>query len=111
MRNPSIPALLLCAFALGCGAALPPSELVVARESYANSAKGPAAQYRPDTLQDAKESLDSAEHSFDKNGPSDGTKYLARVAALKAQQADSDGRTAIAKKEKEDADKKLEAAI
>jgi outer membrane protein OmpA-like peptidoglycan-associated protein len=112
MTSRSLTAFALsAAFVAGCGSALPPSELVVARESYANSAKGPAAQYRPDTLQDAKDSLDNAEHSFDKNGPSDGTKYLARVAALKAQQADSDGRTAIAKKEKEDLEKKYAQAV
>src|ERR1700744_3821363 len=100
MITRSLSALALTTlFALGCGSALPPSELVVARESYANSAKGPASTYRPDTLQDAKESLDVAEKMFDKSGQSDATKYLARVATLKAQQADSDGRTAIAKKQ------------
>ena len=47
MRTPSIPALLLCTLAVGCGASLPPAELVLARESYANTAKGPAKDYRP----------------------------------------------------------------
>jgi outer membrane protein OmpA-like peptidoglycan-associated protein len=107
----AFPLVALASLAVACGSALPPSELVVARESYSNAAKGPASQYRPDTLQDAKEALDTAEKRFDKDGPADSTKYLARVATLKAEQADSDGRTAIAKKQKEDADKKLEATI
>jgi outer membrane protein OmpA-like peptidoglycan-associated protein len=114
MRHPSIQAVLvssLAVLAVGCGAALPPSELVLARESYANTAKGPAAQYRPDTLQDAKEALDAAEKKFDKDGPSEFTRYLSRVAALKAEQADADAQTAIAQKQKDEADKKLESVI
>jgi outer membrane protein OmpA-like peptidoglycan-associated protein len=90
----------------GCGAALPPSELVTARESYARASHGPAAQYKPDELHEAKEALDTAEGSFDKDGPSPETKDLAYAAGLKSEEAEADAQTTIAIKEKDDTQKK-----
>ena len=64
MKNPSFarkvtPGLaassLLVLTLAACGTALPPSELVTARESYARASHGPAAQYKPDELHEAKD--------------------------------------------------------
>jgi outer membrane protein OmpA-like peptidoglycan-associated protein len=98
--------ILLGGILAGCGAALPPSELVTARESYARASHGPAAQYKPDELHEAKEALDTAESSFDKDGPSPETKDLAYAAGLKSEEAEADARTTLAVKEKDEAQKK-----
>jgi outer membrane protein OmpA-like peptidoglycan-associated protein len=109
---PRFPSLLLAAPALAalvaCGATLPPAELVTARESYARASHGPAAQYKPDELHDAKEALDRAESSFDKNGDGPNTKDLAYAAGLKSEEAEADARATIANKDKDDAQKKAQ---
>ncbi|MGO8995636.1 MAG: OmpA family protein [Polyangiaceae bacterium] len=94
---------------VACGTTLPPSELVTARESYARASHGPAAQYKPDELHDAKEALDTAEGAFSKDPSSDNTKDLAYAAGLKAEEAEADAQTTIAIKEKEDAQKKAQS--
>jgi outer membrane protein OmpA-like peptidoglycan-associated protein len=98
-------ALLMCA----CGTSLPPSELVTARESYARASHGPAAEYKPDELHEAKDALDTAESSFDKDGPSDKTKDLAYAAGLKSEAAEADAQTTIAMKEKDETQKKAQS--
>ncbi len=94
--------------ALACGAALPPSELVSAREAYARASHGPAADFKPDELHEAKEALDTAEASFNKDGPSPNTKDLAYAAGLKSEEAEADARTTIALKEKDEVQKKAQ---
>jgi outer membrane protein OmpA-like peptidoglycan-associated protein len=102
------PLVLATSTLLACGSALPPSELVTARESYARASHGPAAQYKPDELHEAKESLDTAEASFNKDGPSDNTKDLSYAAGLKSEEAEADAQTAIAVKEKDEVQKKAQ---
>lgn len=95
--------------AVACSSALPPSELVTARESYARASHGPAADIKPDELHEAKEALDSAEASFNNNGPSPNTKDLAYAAGLKSEEAEADAQTTLAQKEKDEAMKKANA--
>ena len=89
-----------------CGTTLPPAELVQARESYARASHGPAAQYKPDEVHEAKEALDTAESSFNKDGDSPETKDLAYAAGLKSELAEAEAETTIATKEKDEAVKK-----
>lgn len=86
---------------VGCGATLPPKELVDARAAYQTAAKGPAAQQSPAELHVAKQSLDQAERSFNDEGDAPQTKDFSYVAIRKAQLADASARTALAVKEKE----------
>jgi outer membrane protein OmpA-like peptidoglycan-associated protein len=103
-------AFSLAAFALvACGATLPPAELVTARETYARASHGPASQYKPEEIHEAKEALDIAENSFDKNGDAPQTKDLAYAAGLKSEEAEADARAAVALKEKEESEKKAQS--
>jgi len=103
------PFALAASTILACGTALPPSELVTARESYARASHGPAAEFKPDELHEAKDALDTAESSFSKDGPSPETKDLAYAAGLKSEEAEADARTMIAQKEKDEAQKKSQS--
>jgi outer membrane protein OmpA-like peptidoglycan-associated protein len=110
MRFGSLPVIALATSTLlACGTTLPPSELVTARESYARASHGPAAQFKPDELHEAKDALDTAESSFSNNGASPETKDLAYAAGLKSEEAEADARTTIAQKEKEDTLKKAQS--
>jgi outer membrane protein OmpA-like peptidoglycan-associated protein len=93
----------------GCGTTNPPEELVQARETYARVSKGIAAQYKPDELHEAKEALDNAQQSFDKDGPSPETRDLSYAAGLKAQQAEAEAATIVAVAEKDANEKKAQA--
>lgn len=86
---------------VGCGATLPPKELVDARAAYQTAAKGPAAQQSPAELHVAKQALDQAERSFNDEGDAPQTKDFSYVAIRKAQLADASARAALALKEKE----------
>jgi outer membrane protein OmpA-like peptidoglycan-associated protein len=86
---------------IGCGATLPPKELVDARAAYQTAAKGPAAQQSPAELHVAKQALDQAERSFNDEGDAPQTKDFSYVAIRKAQLADASARAALALKEKE----------
>jgi len=99
MRKTSL--LALTTILVGCGATLPPKELVDARAAYQTAAKGPAAQQSPAELHVAKQSLDQAERSFNDEGDAPQTKDFSYVAIRKAQLADASARAALAVKEKE----------
>jgi len=88
-----------------CSATIPPAELVQARAVYARASAGPAAQWKPDELHDAKEALDAAEGSLTKYGDTPDTKDLSYTAGLKAEQAEVDAATVLALKERDDAQK------
>ena len=95
-------------FIAGCGATLPPKELVDARAQYQTASKGPAAQQSPAELHVAKQSLDVAERSFSDDGDSPTTKDLSYIAIRKAQLADASARAALAIKEKEAAEREAQ---
>jgi outer membrane protein OmpA-like peptidoglycan-associated protein len=99
------------ALTIACGATMPPSELVTARNTYQRASKGVAAQYKPDELHVAKESLDTAEASFEKDGDSQKTKDLAYTAGLRAEIAEADARTMVALKEKADAERQAQSSL
>ncbi len=81
------------AAATGCATTMPPQDLITARTDYTNASHGAAAAYDPADLHLAREALEAAEHSFDKNGASAETVDLAYVADRRAQTAEARGRT------------------
>lgn len=87
-------------FATGCAAALPPPELVEARNTYGRVSKGPAAELKPDSLLSAKQQLDRAESIFADKGDDTATKDAAYIATRKALFAESDANTVAANKAK-----------
>lgn len=89
----------------GCGATMPPKELVDARAAYQTASTGPAAQQSPADLHVAKQALDQAERSFVDEGDAPETKDFSYVAIRKAELADASARTALAIKEKEAAER------
>jgi len=90
-------ALLLCAAALlGCSQAVP-KELTDARRAYQSAAQGPALQQNPAQLHTAQQSLKLAEQTFEDEGDSDRTRDRAYVAMRKAQIADTQARTDVAR--------------
>lgn len=92
-----------------CGSTNPPEELVTAQETYARISKGPATQYKPDELHDAKEALDGAQKAFADKGTTPEVRALAYAAGLKAELAEADANTVVAINEKEQNEKKLQA--
>jgi outer membrane protein OmpA-like peptidoglycan-associated protein len=77
----------------GCATTMPPQDLLTARADYTNASHGAAAAYDPSDLHLAREALDAAEHSYDKNGASTETIDLAYVADRRAQTAEARGVT------------------
>jgi|HubBroStandDraft_1064217.scaffolds.fasta_scaffold02436_6 outer membrane protein OmpA-like peptidoglycan-associated protein len=77
----------------GCATTMPPQDLLTARADYANASHGTAAAYDPSDLHLAREALDAAEHSYDKNGASAETVDLAYVADRRALTAEARGVT------------------
>jgi outer membrane protein OmpA-like peptidoglycan-associated protein len=83
--------LLVMGAGAGCGASLPPQDLLTARASYGRAAAGPAATLDPADLHSADESLKVAEQSFVRDGDTQGTRDLAYVAERRAQIAEAHG--------------------
>jgi len=84
-----------------CGSAVLPPELASARSVYDRAAHGPAASLDPTDLHTAKESLDAANQSFEKDGASQATLDLSYTAERSAETAESRARTLQAKAETE----------
>lgn len=78
---------------VGCGAAAVPPELSAARTAYTHAASGPTASIAPADLHEAKQSLDTAERSFEKDGDSQKTRDLGYAAERQAKIAESRART------------------
>src|SRR5450432_2093096 len=102
---PALITVSLSAWLLACGTAAVPKELMDARAAYADAAKGPAADLAPAQLDTAKQSLDSAQRSFDDDGPSQKTKDLAYVAQRRAELAAAEGGREKAERKRSAADK------
>jgi len=94
-------ALLALAGAAGCATAMPPPELVTARSVYDRAAHGPAAQVNLTDLHTAKESLDAAEQSFDKDGDTQDTRDLGYTAGRRSEAAEARARVMMAMAQKE----------
>jgi len=82
---------------VSCAATAIPTELSNARQAYQHASAGPAAQLAPAELHKAKQALDRAEISFEKDPQSFQTKDLAYVAERKAMQADALASIAVQK--------------
>lgn len=93
--------LLAIAGATGCASAIAPPELVSARTVYDRASKGPAATLNPTDLHTAKESLDAAEASFEKEGDTQVTRDLGYTAERRTETAESKARAMQASGEKE----------
>lgn len=101
----SFVALAVCGALVACGTAAVPQELLDARAAYADASKGPAADLAPAQLDTAKTSLDSAQRSFDDDGPSQKTKDLAYIAQRRAELAAAEGGREKAERKRAAADK------
>jgi outer membrane protein OmpA-like peptidoglycan-associated protein len=73
----------------GCGANVPPAELINARQAYQHASAGQAAQLVPAELHKAQAALAIAEKSFQDEPGSYRTKDLAYVADRKAKMAEA----------------------
>ncbi len=80
---------LLLTGLVGCGTTMPPKELNSARQAYTKASQGETAQLAPAQLEEARQSLDQAEVSFDKKKDKPVTVNLAYVAWRQVQIADS----------------------
>ncbi|OJH42553.1 OmpA family protein [Cystobacter ferrugineus] len=93
----------------GC-AAMTPRELVDARSAYQEASAGPAVQYAPDALGQARDALDEANRVYDREKNTERTRTLAYVALRRAQIAESLARTAVALNERTQAEQQLALA-
>lgn len=93
----------------GCAGSMP-RELLDARYAYQRASTGPAAQYSPAYLAEARAALDEANKSYERSKDSDETRTLAYVALRKAQIAETRAKIALAESERAQAEKQLQAA-
>lgn len=101
MRSMSTFGLMLAVACAGCGSAVVPQELASARTVYDRASKGPAARLNPTDLHTARESLDTAERSFQEEGDSQVTRDLGYAAERNAETAESKARALEAAAETE----------
>jgi len=87
---------LLVLSVVGCASTPAPQELMDARSAYQHAQSGPATQYKPDQVHEAKVALDKAEQSFVDDPGDQKTKDLAYVAQRKAQLAEANSANAQA---------------
>ncbi|WP_437964370.1 OmpA family protein [Sorangium sp. So ce260] len=102
--------LALCAAlvaATGCSAAMPPKELVDARDSYKRAAQGTAASLAPAQLDTAKQALSRAEGAFNEDPESQQTRDLAYIADRKAREAEAAAALQQAQRDKAEAEEEF----
>jgi outer membrane protein OmpA-like peptidoglycan-associated protein len=87
---------LLVMSIVGCASTPAPQELLDARSAYQKAQTGPAVQYKPDQVHEAKVALDKAEQSYVDDPGDQKTKDLAYVATRKAQLAEANSANAQA---------------
>ena len=85
----------------GCATVMAPPELATARTVYDRASKGPAASLNPTDLHTAKEALDAAEQSFEKDGDTQVTRDLGYTAERRTEMAESRARAMQATTEKD----------
>ena len=81
--------LVFAGLLVGCGASIPPTELVNARQAYQHAKAGQAEQLVPAELHKAEAALAIAEKSFLEDAKSFKTRDLAYIADRKAKMADA----------------------
>jgi outer membrane protein OmpA-like peptidoglycan-associated protein len=94
-------ALVGAAGIAGCAAAMPPQELLDARNAYERASKGSAPQLDPADMHSAKDQLDAAEASFAKDGNTQTTRDQSYLADRKTQFAEVVARTLQANQTKD----------
>lgn len=94
----------------GCAASIAPAELASARTVYDRASKGPAATLDPTDLHTAKESLDAAEQSFEKEGDTQVTRDLGYTAERRTETAESRARAMQVMSDKEQVIAQMHAA-
>jgi outer membrane protein OmpA-like peptidoglycan-associated protein len=99
--GPLIAAVLIT----GCASKQPPQELLNARAAYSRAQSGPTSQVNRAGVIEAQQALNTAERQFKDHPGSDDVKVLSYVAERKAQTAEADGRTAIARQQQEQAER------
>lgn len=99
----------LSLLAAACSIALPPQELVDAREAFAKAQKGQAAELAPAQLEDARQSLDRAEATYKGEGVKPETRDHAYIALRKIEIANAVAAVEAANRAKVKAQKDLEA--
>jgi outer membrane protein OmpA-like peptidoglycan-associated protein len=87
---------LLVLSVVGCASTPAPQELMDARSAYQHAQTGPATQYKPDQVHEAKVALDKAEQSFVDDPGDQKTKDLSYVAQRKSQLAEANAANAQA---------------
>jgi len=94
----------------GCAAALPPKELLDARQAFAQASNGAAAQHNPADLEVARQHLSKAEQAFNGDPEGDATRDVAYVAEVKALTAEARGRFTANEKARAAADAQFKVA-
>jgi outer membrane protein OmpA-like peptidoglycan-associated protein len=92
MKSLRILAALTFPALAGCAAALPPQELLNAREAFSRASSSPAARYNPADLAAARQALDRAELAFADDPGDSKTRDLAYLAEVKSLTAEARGR-------------------
>ncbi len=103
--------ILALAGTTGCAASIAPPELASARTVYDRASKGPAATLDPTDLHTAKESLDAAEQSFEKEGDTQVTRDLGYTAERRTETAESRARAMQVMADKEQVIAQMHAGI
>jgi outer membrane protein OmpA-like peptidoglycan-associated protein len=97
----TLSALVVFAGTAGCAASIPPPELVNAHAVYERASHGPTAQVDPTDLHTAKESLDLAQQSFDRDGDTLDTRDLGYTAERRTEAAEARARAMMAATQKD----------
>jgi outer membrane protein OmpA-like peptidoglycan-associated protein len=87
---------LLVMSVVGCASTPAPQELLDARAAYQRAQSGPAVQYKPDQVHEAKVALDKAEQSYVDDPSDQKTKDLAYVAQRRAELSEANAANAQA---------------
>src|SRR3954468_10485487 len=87
---------LMAMSVMGCATTQTPQELVDARSAYLHAQSGPASQYTPDQVHEAKVALDKAEQSFVDEPSNQKTRDLAYIAQRRAELAEANAANAQA---------------
>jgi outer membrane protein OmpA-like peptidoglycan-associated protein len=104
-RLSSVAGLLLAG---ACASVQPvPRELVDARDAYNRAVAGPGAELAPAQLHTAKQALDKAEQQFEDEPEAVETRDMAYIAQRKAQIAESQAGSELAKQQQTQASKSL----
>ena len=106
-RTLALSATTLVLAAVGCASTPTPPELLDARSAYTRAESGAAAQFKPDSLHEAKVALEKAERSYADDPGKQKTKDIAYVATRRAELAEVEGRDAKLAQEKTAAEQNI----